>query len=123
MRRPGPPELAIAAGAFVLLAASGVGALRGEGGGSASAPAGGTDVVIVDFDYEPTPLQASVGQPVRWTNRDSASHTVTSAETGPLDSGDLAEGESYDATFDEPGTYEYICTIHPTMMGTVEVAS
>lgn len=123
MRPSGPPELALAAGALVLLVTSVVGAFRGVDGGGEEAPAAGTDVAIIDFDYEPTPLQASVGQTVRWTNRDTAFHTVTSQGGGPLDSRKLAQGESYEATFDAPGTYEYICTIHPTMMGTVEVTS
>lgn len=121
MRPIRPPELVIGAAALVLLGASAFGALRADEGGSADPAAG--DVAIIDFSFEPTPLQTSVGQAVTWTNQDSAAHTVTSDGDGPLASGELAEGESYDATFDAAGTYEYLCSIHPTMRGTVEVSS
>lgn len=124
MRSIRPPELAIGAGALVLLAASAAGAL-GAGGGSdgGEAPTGAGEVAIVDFAYSPEVVQTSVGQPVAWTNEDSAAHTVTSDGDGPLDSGDLPGGESYEAAFDAAGTYEYLCTIHPTMRGTVEVSA
>lgn len=124
MRSIRPPELAIGAGALVLLAASAVGALGAadadEGG---SAPVAAGEVAIVDFAFSPEVVETSVGQGVSWTNEDSAAHTVTSDGDGPMGSGDLAGGESYEVAFDAAGTYEYICTIHPTMRGTVEVSS
>lgn len=120
MRPIRPPELAIGAGALVLLAVSAFGAFRSEGG--EEEPTAG-DVAIVDFDFEPGSLQTSVGESVTWTNQDSATHTVTSDGSGPMASGDVAEGETYEVTFDAAGTYEYLCTIHPTMRGTVEVSS
>ena len=55
-----------------------------------------------------------------WINRDSAPHTAT-AEDDSFDTGTLAEGKIGSQSFKEPGTYPYICTIHPTMKGTVEV--
>lgn len=117
-----PPELTIGACAVVLLGASVVGAFRGGDGGG-SEPAGAGEVAIADFSFQPDAVQASVGQAISWTNEDSAAHTVTSDGDGPLASGELAEGESYEVAFDAAGTYEYLCTIHPTMRGTVEVAS
>lgn len=84
--------------------------------------AGGTAVTIVDFSFEPAQLAVTVGDTVAWTNEDSADHTVTSDGSGPLGSGDLDQGGTYEHTFRQPGTYEYICTIHPTMAGTVEVS-
>lgn len=80
-------------------------------------------VTIIDFAFDPETVTVAVGDPVMWTNQDEATHTVTSDGGGPLDSGDLAQDATYDAAFDEPGTYAYICTIHPTMQGTVEVTS
>jgi plastocyanin len=125
MRRLQTTELALGAGAVVLLAASVAGALGvgdddTQGGAASGAPG---EVAIVDFDFRPATLQVGVGQTVTWTNEDTAAHTVTSDGDGPLDSGDLAQGATYEATFDAAGTYEYICTIHPTMRATVEVAS
>ncbi len=121
MRPIRPPEAAIGALGLVLLAASVFGAVRDDGGSDAEPAAG--DVAIVDFAFEPDPLQTAVGQPVSWTNQDAAPHTVTSDGEGPMASGELDQGASYDVTFGTAGTYTYICTIHPTMRGTVEVSA
>lgn len=106
MRSLRPPEL-------------GVG--EAEDGGETQTAAG--EVTIIDFAFSPEVVETSVGQPVTWTNEDSATHTVTSDGDGPTASGDLASGETYEVAFDAAGTFEYICTIHPTMRGTVEVSA
>ena len=116
------PQLTLSAAAGVLLIASVVGLVRDDddreqGAGST---AEGT-VAIVDFTFDPSELTAAVGDPVTWTNEDGVAHTVTSEGEGPLDSGDIEQGAVYEATFDQAGTFSYICTIHPTMQGTVEV--
>lgn len=121
MRPIRPPELAVGASALVLLGASIVGLVAGDDGGGA--PAGDGQVAIVDFDFRPSPLQTTAGAAVTWTNQDSVAHTVTSDGDGPMASGELAGGESYEVTFDAAGTYDYLCTIHPTMRGTVEVSA
>lgn len=122
MKRPPIPETALAAAAGVLLAAS-TGGLLWSGGTDhdASPREVGADIAIVDFRFEPEAFETVAGQPVSWTNDDGVAHTVTSAGGGPLRSGDIAPGGTYEATLAEPGTYDYICTIHPTMRGTVEV--
>ena len=61
-----------------------------------------------------------VNSTVTWTNNDSSPHTVT-ANDGSFQSGNLAPGQSYTFTFTTPGTYEYHCTYHPWMVGTVVV--
>lgn len=124
MRNLRAPQLIVAAAGAVLFVASIVGLLRGdaasdESGGSNAASA----VDIIDFTFEPAEFTAAVGETVMWTNRDSATHTVTSEGAGPMDSGDVDEGGMYQVTFDQAGTYDYICTIHPFMHGTVEVTN
>jgi plastocyanin len=93
-------------------------------GGSAPAPSGDAarseKVEIVDFAYEPDPVTVEEGGKVTWINRDSDPHTAT-ADDGSFDTGTLEEGKLGSASFKEAGTYEYICTIHPDMQGTVEV--
>jgi plastocyanin len=93
-------------------------------GGNAPAPSGdavrSAKVEIVDFAYDPDPVTIEEGGKVTWINRDSAPHTAT-ADDGSFDTGTLDEGKIGSATFKEPGTYAYICTIHPDMKGTVEV--
>lgn len=95
-----------------------------EPSGSEPAPSGearrAEKVEIVEFAYDPDPVTIQVGGKVNWINRDSAPHTAT-AEDGSFDTGTIEEGKLKGETFKEPGTYPYICSIHPTMHGTVEV--
>ena len=76
------------------------------------------EVSIDDFAFDPTSVTISTGDTVRWTNMDSADHTATGSA---FDSGILEEGDSYEFTFTETGTFEYNCSIHPEMQGTVTV--
>ena len=89
-----------------------------------SAPSGeavrSAKVEIEDFAYRPDPVEIAAGGKVIWINRDSAAHTAT-AEDGSFDTGTLEEGKLKSESFKEPGTYDYICSIHPEMHGTVEV--
>ena len=57
-----------------------------------------------------------------WTNEDDVPHTVT-IKSGPesFDSGTLQKGATFEHTFTKPGTYEYKCSIHPSMSATVVV--
>ena len=76
------------------------------------------EVSINDFAFNPESVTISAGDTVRWTNLDSETHTATSSA---FDSGTLQEGESYEFMFTDAGTYEYYCSIHPSMQGTVIV--
>ncbi len=62
---------------------------------------------------------------VQWTNNDVSPHTVTSTASPPaFNSGIINPGATFTYTFTQPGTYPYICTLHPTWMnGTVIVES
>jgi plastocyanin len=88
------------------------------------APAGklqrSAKVEIVDFAYDPDPVQVETGGKVIWQTMDSAPHTAT-ADDGSFDTGTLEEGKLKSETFKKAGTYTYFCAIHPTMHGTVEV--
>jgi amicyanin len=92
----------------------------------ASAPSGSRAathaVDIADFAFAPAELTIAVGDTVTWTNRDDMIHTATGV-TGAWDSGDLALGESYSLTFTAPGTYDYLCTPHPSMTGRIIVVA
>ncbi len=78
-----------------------------------------------DRCYIPSLIVIEKGKPVTWVNEDSAFHSVTSgfydAPTELFDSGHLDPFESYTLTFDEAGTYDYFCTLHPWMKGQVIV--
>jgi len=94
------------------------------GGAAIASPvAGGTSalVEIRNDDYEPGGLRLSVGDSVRWVNRDGVTHTV-SANDGSFDSGPMHRGEVFTHTFDVPGTFSYSCDLHLEMSGVVVVS-
>lgn len=68
-------------------------------------------------------IKVKKGTTVTWTNEDSAKHDVTPVnETADFKATDLfGKGESRSITFNTVGTFEYICSPHPYMKGTVEV--
>ncbi|MBX7546984.1 cupredoxin domain-containing protein [Streptomyces sp. tea 10] len=95
--------------------------MAGMPGASAPDPAAST-VTIRSFAFTPATLKIKAGTTVTWTNQDTDAHTVTSATAGgPLHSPALATHAGYSHRFTEPGTYAYLCTIHPFMTATVEV--
>ena len=87
---------------------------------SATAASEAASVEIVEFAYEPVDVKVRAGGTVEWTNSDTAPHTAT-ADDDSFDTGSLDKGDAAKITFDEPGTFEYICTFHPFMNATVEV--
>ena len=79
----------------------------------------------IDRCYIPSVIVIDSGKQVTWVNQDSAFHSVTSGFYGEptelFDSGHLDPFESYTVDFDETGTYDYFCTLHPWMKGQVIV--
>jgi len=79
----------------------------------------------IDRCYIPSVITIDSGKQVTWVNEDSAFHSVTSGFYGEptelFDSGHLDPFESYTLDFDEIGTYDYFCTLHPWMKGQVIV--
>ena len=79
---------------------------------TSAAPKGAVEVQIIAFAYDPEPIRVSVGEPIVWTNLDGVPHTATSLD-GSWDSGMMGQGATFARSFDEPGVYTYICTLHP----------
>jgi plastocyanin len=77
-------------------------------------------VVIKNFDYSPMSLTIKAGETVTWKNADGEPHTVVSVD-GLFRSHALDQDDSFTFKFDKPGTYKYVCSIHPRMMATVTV--
>jgi plastocyanin len=77
-------------------------------------------VSIVDYAYNPGSVTVSAGDTVHWTNDGQVpeGHTVTG---DGLDSGVLHSGQGFSHTFSSAGTFNYVCTLHPNMKGTVKV--
>jgi plastocyanin len=79
---------------------------------------GGPTVTIKDLAYTPQTLTVAAGATVTWVWQDGAiAHDVK----GPgFKSRVMAEG-TFRHRFTQPGTYDYLCTLHPNMTGTIEV--
>jgi amicyanin len=85
-------------------------------------PAGPPDIQVkVDnFSFMPPDLKVPVGTKVTWVNRDDVPHTVVSND-GKFSSPALDTDEQFSFTFNEAGTYEYYCSVHPKMTAKVIV--
>lgn len=94
---------------------------------STPAPAAAeVEVRIVEPDFIPEMLTIAVGTEVTWVNDDTYSHTVTEGTDGdvvadPIIDDPIAAGGTVSVIFDEPGTYDITCKIHPTMQMTLVV--
>ena len=77
-------------------------------------------VQIADFAFSPGDVEIASGTEITWSNEDPTAHTVT-ADNEAFDSGTMDPGARFAFRFDEPGTYDYSCLIHPTMRATVRV--
>lgn len=81
---------------------------------------GGASVDIRGFAFSPATLTVSKGTTVTWTNNDSVAHTVTA--TGPSSfSANIRPRDALILTFNMEETFNYRCSLHPSMVGTVEV--
>lgn len=94
---------------------------------AAEKPAGRQSVRIQGFSFDPAALVIKAGTTVTWTNDDAAPHQLVTdpnqAGSGltVTDSPTLGQGQSFSHTFDQAGTWKYVCRIHPSMSGSVTV--
>jgi Cupredoxin-like domain len=79
-----------------------------------------TPAKITDVAFEPADLTVAPGTTIRWTNAGKDPHTVTAVK-GEWDSGNIAPGKDFTATFTQPGKFEYYCKHHKDMKGTITV--
>lgn len=84
---------------------------------------------LTDTAFQPNPANIKVGDTVRWTNNDNTIHTVIewNPSTGEDVEGGFASdilgpGITFEHTFDQTGTFEYYCNLHPNMVGTIVVS-
>ena len=105
--------------AAAFLAAVALGGATARVASAADAPAA-TEIVIKDFMFEPMTISVKAGTVVAWSNKDDEPHTVAS-DSGLFRSSALDTNERFTFKFDKPGTYHYVCSIHPKMIGTIVV--
>jgi plastocyanin len=88
-------------------------------------PNGNANIENTGF-YIPLNAAIKVGTTAVWVNDDVVPHTIQSQDeegnvVGLFNSAPLTTGQRFAYTFDEPGTYNYFCTLHPWRVGIVTV--
>ncbi len=92
----------------------------GCGGAGESAAVATTEVKMAkSYRFDPQTIEIEAGETVTWTNEDNFTHTV---EVDGQEDQKVGRGDSVSIRFGEPGTYDYVCTLHRhDMDGTVIV--
>jgi plastocyanin len=117
--------------ATVCLAACGGGTSPGSGTppaasvGVAGANLGTPTIKIAatgQLTFDPAMTTAHVGDIIQWSNTGSVEHTITFDSQSSLSDPSLDPGGIWEAKFTTAGTYQYHCSIHPNMVGTIVVS-
>jgi amicyanin len=87
---------------------------------ASAAMAADAAVKIDNFTFDPPRLIVKAGTTVTWHNDDDIPHTVV-ASGKAFRSKTLDTDDKYAFTFTTPGTYEYFCSLHPHMTGSIVV--
>lgn len=108
---PEPPPTGNSGGTSTVTSSGGT---TSEAAGTASAAA----ITIQNFAFSPSTITIAKGTTVAWTNKDSAPHAI---KWEGVESPAMNQGEKFEYKFENAGTYEYSCSIHPSMKGTIVV--
>lgn len=103
-----------------IITAFSAGMLLTSASGTAAVAEEPNTVVMKNFDFSPMMLTVKVGTIVNWKNLDGEPHTIVSVE-GAFRSHALDQDDTFTFKFDKPGTYRYVCSIHPKMMAAIIV--
>jgi plastocyanin len=131
--RLGTAGLGVAAA--LLFSACGNGPPESAGGGT-GAGGGGGDVgtkvtgqtaatTLQETDalkFQPTSATVKAGDVVEWDNTGATAHNVTFDNFNAITSESMNGGDKYQVKFTKAGTYQFHCTFHPGMDGTVTVS-
>ena len=105
----------------------GGGASQSEQPADTGGGGGGTQVSMQNVQFSPKDLSVKVGETITFTNDEAIPHDVHKT-SGPGDdfasgpTGGMQEGDTFELTLDQPGTYEYVCDVHaPGMAGSITV--
>lgn len=80
------------------------------GSGESGEPVATTEVEMVkSYRFDPEVIEVEAGETVTWANEDNFTHTV---QVDGQEDREVGRGESVSITFDTPGTYRYVCTLH-----------
>jgi len=85
-----------------------------------NASAGAARVSIANFTFAPARVDVAAGDTVTWTNDDGAPHGIAFADKARgVDV--MLPGNTFGRRYDAPGTYDYVCAVHPYMKGSIVV--
>ena len=96
-------------------------AIAGEMKNDASTSDKQNRIEIKDFAFNPQTITVKSGEKVTWINRDEEPHTIASVGKQFKKSTALDTDQEFTITAGAPGTYEYFCSVHPKMTGTIVV--
>jgi len=75
-------------------------------------------ITILDSSFSPNNAFVPRGKEITFLNTDKAIHRIKGEN---FDSGNLSSGESFNFKFENSGTYEYTCSVHPNVKGKITV--
>ena len=87
--------------------------------GTLAAAAAPRTILMDGTRFAPDPITIKRGETVTFVNKDPFPHTATAKVL--FDSGSIGEGKSWMYRADKPGRFDYVCTLHPGMKGTLIV--
>ena len=96
-------------------------AVAGEMKDASTGNAGQNKIEIKDFAFNPQNITVKSGEKITWINRDEEPHTVVSVGKKFQRSPGLDTDQEFSIIAGAPGTYEYFCSVHPKMTGTIVV--
>ena len=86
---------------------------------------GTNEILMQNIAFSPASKTISVGTTIKWTNKDNTTHDVISGTpgnpSGLFNSGDLGANREFSFTFNQAGTFQYYCSHHSGMTGTIIV--
>ena len=107
---------------LLLRRALGVGIVIAIGGRAVASTGADAEIIVDNFTFSPVPLMVKVGTTVTWVNHDDIPHSIVcpalKIKSHPMDS-----DETFAYRFEQEGTFDYICGLHPHMHGQVVVAA
>lgn len=115
--RIAPPQRFLAAGALAALALLGAACGGDDDGDEPAAPAEAGVVSVEDNKFVPDTIEVAPGDTVTWEFNGATQHNVS----GDGFKSDNMKDGTFDHSFNSPGEYDYVCTLHPGMNGTVVV--
>ena len=91
---------------------------------SGSTAAGASGTVTVDMkniQFAPKDITVDKGQTIKWENLDTVDHDAVATSGATFKSDQFGKGGTFEFTPDKAGKIEYVCTLHPGMVGTITV--